>query len=173
MPAKTTYLILCTILLSGCSSTLYVAEKKQADDLDLPRYRPPAQVVNQDTNANANASNSATPQAAFLVKPLPSVTTDPPRVPAALVDEYEKALLQVAKLHYDKVVDDFVNMSTLFAQAGDALRSTEALFWHAYCLEKMGQKDNAIIVYDRIIKSHPQSKVGQQASMRKQGLSAK
>ncbi len=172
MPVKTPYLILCAILLSGCSSTYYM-KKQQADDLDLPRYRPPAQTVNQNAHTKASQSDPSTPQAYFMIEPQQPIKIKPQRTLTELVEAYEQALLAVSKLHYDKVVSDFKHLAERFVNVGDTSRAAEALFWHGYCLEKLGRKDDAITVYDRIMQSHPKSKVGQQASLRKHGLQTK
>lgn len=87
-----------------------------------------------------------------------------------LLQAFEQAMLQVSKLNYGMAVKPFDELSEQFALAGDRERAAESAFWHAFCLEKLGQTDPAIQAYHHIIATWPHTKASSQALQRRQAI---
>lgn len=108
-------------------------------------------------------------QPAEVVPPIVSVA------PADAVKTFDEGIALVADLEYEEAADRFSRVVNPLDEAGDKRRAAEAIFWFAYCREKLaniktGMKaeylDSATKLYERLIEYYPKSAAAARATKR-------
>lgn len=59
-----------------------------------------------------------------------------------------------------------------FQAAREDALAAQTLFWLAYCYEKTGRKDDAVVFYEQVLRKYPDSRVAEQARSRRDEIKA-
>ena len=79
---------------------------------------------------------------------------------------FDEGVALVAELRYDQAAAKLLPVIEALDAAGDENRAAEATFWVAYCHEKQGENDMAVVFYDRVVRDYPLTSAARQAKER-------
>ncbi len=118
-------------------------------------------------------------------RPTPQAQAGAPIIsvaPADAVKTFDEAIALMADLQYEQAADKFGKVVNPLDEAGDVRRAAEAIFWFAYCREKLaniktGMKakylDSATKLYKRLLEKYPKSVAADRATKRLAALEGK
>ena len=101
----------------------------------------------------------------------PVVATTMPAGQAVRV--FEDALALVTDLQYEQASAKFLSVVDPLDEAGDQRRASEAVFWLAYCREKLRYFDSASKLYQRLVEKYPKTVAAERGKQRLAALKGK
>jgi len=90
------------------------------------------------------------------------------------VDALNDAVSAIAKTEdpkrYEEASKKLAALLPRFEAAREDSLAAQTLFWLAYCYEKTGRKDDAVVFYDQIIRKYPETRMAEQAKSRRDDI---
>ena len=80
--------------------------------------------------------------------------------------ELQKGIQQVLDGEYEAALTTIFPQTRILKRSGRPDLAAEALFWTAFAHEKLGERDDAQVFYDQVIKEYPDTPAAEEARRR-------